>query len=94
MHGQGFKSPGPHLPSRLLLKLCPFIHRTPSSWQPGDLRLPIKEVQNDVRNSEEAGLDVKLEFPGRIAVAAPQEQDPVEQQEYNVRSAPLDAYSS
>ena len=83
MHGQGFKSPGPHLPSRLLLKLCPFIHRTPSSWQPGDLRLPLKEVQNDVRNSEEAGLDVKLEFPGGIAVVALQEQDPVEQQEYN-----------
>lgn len=40
-------------------------------------------MQNDVRNSEEAGLDVKLEFPGGIAVVALQEQDPVEQQEYN-----------
>lgn len=37
-------------PSRLLLKVCPFIHRPPSSWQLGDFRLPIKKVQNDVRN--------------------------------------------
>lgn len=29
--------------------------------------------------SEEAGLDVKLEFPGGIAVVALPEQDPVEQ---------------
>lgn len=37
-------------PSRLLLKVCPFIHRPPSSWQLGDFRLPIKKVENDVRN--------------------------------------------
>lgn len=77
--GKGLKAQAHISPSHLLLKVCPFVHRTPSSWQPGDLCLPIKDVQNDVRNIEEAGLDVKLEFPGGIAVVALPEQDPVEQ---------------
>ena len=47
--GRGLKAQANVYPSRLLLK-CIFIHCPPSTWQPGNPCLSIKEVQNDFRN--------------------------------------------